>query len=408
MDNGRNQSAYRVGLGMAFFDMLGIGVILPNLPQLGRAHGLSAFGLALLVSVFPVAQVLTAPLFGRLGDRTPASRLLGWTTLLGGLSYAGFAAGGAAPWLFGFRLLAGAMAGNVPVAQSVVVRSSPHATPEVAMGRFGMAQNLGFISGLLLGALPALYGGGPGLALALVSLIGVSLAIATFALRRRIDQGQETDRSAAAMSDAGAAPADLHLRAALAGYFLLSAAYTAASVFLPTAATDMFQWAGPQIAGLYALNSIVGAAVRLKLIAPIARRFRPSTAKAWALIGMIAAAAGLAGVAGHPALFLALVTAFVFCNAVGQTFTVGGLVAETAADRRGRVLGLATSAMSLGSIMGPPASGALHDRFGSSAAYAGVGGLTLLALVLIRAADAARAAPPAARPSAPEMKRKAI
>jgi MFS family permease len=53
----------------AFIDMLGMLMVLPLLPFYAKELGAGGLVVGMLVSAFSVAQLLSAPLWGRLSDR---------------------------------------------------------------------------------------------------------------------------------------------------------------------------------------------------------------------------------------------------------------------------------------------------------------------------------------------------
>ena len=53
----------------AFVDMVGLLMIIPLMPYYARSFGASALMVALLMSSFTAAQLLSAPFWGRVSDR---------------------------------------------------------------------------------------------------------------------------------------------------------------------------------------------------------------------------------------------------------------------------------------------------------------------------------------------------
>ena len=95
----------------AFIDMVGLLMVLPLLPFYAKTLGQGGLVVGLLVSSFAIAQLITAPLWGRMSDaygRRPAL-LVGLTA--SAIAYVIFAYAGSLWLLFFSRLVQGAGGG---------------------------------------------------------------------------------------------------------------------------------------------------------------------------------------------------------------------------------------------------------------------------------------------------------
>src|SRR4051812_22981279 len=104
----------------AFVDMVGIFIILPVMPLYAKNLGANGFIVGLLVSSFAMAQLLSAPAWGRFSDRygrRPAL-LIGLTE--SAIAYVIFAFADSLWLLFLSRLVQGAGGGTVSVIQAYV------------------------------------------------------------------------------------------------------------------------------------------------------------------------------------------------------------------------------------------------------------------------------------------------
>src|SRR5438034_10371035 len=104
----------------AFMDMVGVLMIIPLLPFYAKSLGAGGLVVGLLVSSFSIAQLLMAPVWGRLSDhygRRPAL-MVGMTA--SALAYLIFAFAHSLPLLFFSRLVQGAGGGTVSVIQAYV------------------------------------------------------------------------------------------------------------------------------------------------------------------------------------------------------------------------------------------------------------------------------------------------
>lgn len=175
-------------MATCFVDMLGFLMVLPLLPFYATRLGADAVVVGLMVSAFAVAQLATAPLWGRLSDRVGRR-----PTILGGLvvstlAYLLFALACAeratallAPGtllavLFVSRLVQGAGTGTTGVVQAYVSDSVPPEERAKALGWLTAATSAGVMIGPAIGSLAATLGpAAPGLVAA-----GLCVANVTF------------------------------------------------------------------------------------------------------------------------------------------------------------------------------------------------------------------------------------
>lgn len=145
---------------IVFIDLLGFGLILPILPFYAAAFGAGAFTTGLLVASYAAAQLVGAPLLGRLSDRYGRRPLL-LVSLFG--TFVGFILLGVANtlWLlFAARLLDGLTGGNISVAQAYITDVTDEKNRARGLGLIGAAFGLGFIIGPAAGAFLSRIGSG--------------------------------------------------------------------------------------------------------------------------------------------------------------------------------------------------------------------------------------------------------
>jgi len=162
---------------IVFVDLLGFSLILPLLPYYAETFGATPTVVGLLVASYAAAQLVGAPLLGRLSDRygrRPVLLISIFGTFIGFLML-GFAN---SLWmLFASRVLDGLTGGNISVAQAYITDVTDHKNRAKGLGLIGAAFGLGFIIGPALGgvlsnwgyAVPAFVAAG----LSLMNLIAV-------------------------------------------------------------------------------------------------------------------------------------------------------------------------------------------------------------------------------------------
>lgn len=147
-------------------DMLGVGILIPVFPMLvaptsslrvippswTTAEGFIMLGW--LMTCFPIAQFLCAPILGQLADKYGRRQVLALSICGTAFSYVLFAIGillHNLPLMFVARALDGASGGNISVAQAVIGDISSPQNRAKNFGLIGMAFGIGFVVGPFLG-----------------------------------------------------------------------------------------------------------------------------------------------------------------------------------------------------------------------------------------------------------------
>lgn len=161
----------------AFVDMVGLLAVVPLLPYYAMRFGANGFVVGLLVSSFAIAQLVSAPLWGRVSDRhgrRPAL-LVGLTA--SALAYIVFAFADSLLLLFLSRIVQGAGGGTVSVIQAYVADATKPSERAKGLGWLSAATNLGVAIGPVLGSVSTRWGtAAPGLLAAALCLINIAFA----------------------------------------------------------------------------------------------------------------------------------------------------------------------------------------------------------------------------------------
>jgi DHA1 family tetracycline resistance protein-like MFS transporter len=160
---------------IVFIDLLGFGLILPLLPFYADEFGATPFLVGLLTAIYAAAQLVGAPLLGRLSDRfgrRPILLISILGTFLGFLLF-GFAVpvGQKLAALLGMpsnqmillilfisRALDGFTGGNISVAQAYITDVTTEKDRAKGLGLVGAAFGLGFVFGPAMGGFLSSYG----------------------------------------------------------------------------------------------------------------------------------------------------------------------------------------------------------------------------------------------------------
>jgi MFS transporter, DHA1 family, tetracycline resistance protein len=143
---------------VVFIDLLGFSLILPLLPYYAETFKANAFVTGLLVASYAVAQLIGAPILGRLSDRFGRRPLL-LVSIFGtflGFLLLGFA--GALWMLFTARIIDGFTGGNLSIAQAYITDVTDVKDRSKGLGLIGAAFGLGFIIGPVTGGFLSKWG----------------------------------------------------------------------------------------------------------------------------------------------------------------------------------------------------------------------------------------------------------
>jgi multidrug resistance protein len=132
---------------------MGLGLIIPCLPFVGRHFGAAPQTVTLLGTTYAVLQFALAPVWGALSDRWGRRPILLFTLTVTTLGHLAFAYADTLAMLFIARALAGTGAANISTAQAVLSDTHPVAERSRAMALIGAAFGLGFVLGPLSGGL---------------------------------------------------------------------------------------------------------------------------------------------------------------------------------------------------------------------------------------------------------------
>ncbi len=143
----------------AFLDMVGLLMIVPLLPYYVQRLGDGGVAVAgLVTAAFTLAQLVSAPFWGRFSDRRGRKPALLAALAASAVAYLVFGFAEALPLLILSRLVQGMGGGTVGVIQAYVADTTEPAQRARALGWLSAATNLGVALGPVLGS-QAIRGG---------------------------------------------------------------------------------------------------------------------------------------------------------------------------------------------------------------------------------------------------------
>lgn len=357
-------------------DLVGFGIVVPILGRYAERFGANGFQVGLLFASFSLAQMVFAPVLGRVSDRVGRKPVIIFSLV--GTAVGCFVTGAAgALWvLFLGRIIDGASGASVAVAQGAIADIAPPERRAQLLGMLGAAFGVGFVVGPALGGLAAL--GGPHVPFYVAGTIAAVNAVA--AVIRLPETRPEAREERPARGSRAALTPDLRRYAVVGLLSTLGFAGFEATFSLWGAETFSLTEGSTALVFLFvgALLVLVQGMLIGRLTASFGSRRLLRAGLAVVAAGMVT----LASTSTWPVLFVALT--FI---AFGQGVAVPSgtaLVTEAApVERRGEALGYQQSVTALGRVAGPVVAGLLFDQVAVDAPFVVAGVLAGLALLAV-------------------------
>ena len=359
-------------------DLVGFGIVVPILGRYAERFGASGLEVGLLFASFSLAQLVFAPILGRLSDRIGRKPVIMISLL--GTAVGSFVTGAAgALWvLFVGRILDGASGASVAVAQGAVTDLAPPSERPRLLGLLGAAFGVGFVVGPALGGLASLGGEHiPFYVAGTVALVNAAVAW------RRLPETRPADvrRAAheAAKNDTGA---KVRLWGLAVAGFTAIVAFSGFEATFSLLAGDRFRLTEAGVAAIFVGVGVVLVAVQGGLIRPINAKIGTQRSLQ---VGLVLNSVGLV-VLAFAETWPLLIVALAFLT-VGQglvTPNLSSLVSGRVPDhRRGEALGFQQGVNAFGRVAGPALAGVLYDHVAIGSPYLVGGALCGVALVVI-------------------------
>lgn len=383
-------------------DLVGFGVVLPLLPLYASRFHASPATVGAMFASFSVAQLVFAPIWGRVSDRIGRKPVLILSlvgtavgTLLTGLA-------GSLALLFVGRIVDGASGASVSVAHAAVADVAPPRERARLFGLLGAAFGVGFVVGPALGGVAALVDERLPFFVA-AAIAGVNALVAIRRLpetnRRRADvhtplawtpqTGLEDEVVVLEDQQDQQAPKEdvptpRSIPRLLVVAFVSLVAFSAFEVTFPLFGHIRLGFELSSTAGLFAAIGLLLAAVQSSLVRPAVERLGETGTLR---LGLLTNAVGLLVLAAVHSWWL-LVPALV-ALVVGQGLAMPAMTAAFAgsasANRTGGVLGVQQSANGLARVVGPLLGGLLFEHVGIAAPYvAGAAFMAICAAIVAR------------------------
>ena len=336
-------------MSVQFFVYLGFGIIIPILPEVIIQQGYSEIHVGGLITIYALSSFFTAPLWGKLSDRTGRKKLI----LLG---LAGFSL---SFFLFSLfldnlvllyvsRIVGGLFSGALYTAVTGYVADiTTNEERNKYMGFLGMSIGLGFIFGPAIGGLL----GAISLSLPFTAsavLILLLMGYASLVLKEPVRKGEAVKR--ALLPKGSSTLWQFRIRYLFLFSFMVTFLLAGLESTFQLFQIDQIEITPLQLGYLFMASGFVDAAIQ----GGVVRRIKDGTETKWIIGAQIVTALGL--------VLLPFTSSLVFAGVALSIFTAGNALARTAlvsltskesGGKYGTAAGMTYSMDNLGRIIGP-------------------------------------------------------
>ena len=345
-----------------FIDVIGVGVVVPILPFYVAKFNSSPMLVTSLFAVFALCSFFSAPVIGALSDRVgrrPMLILSIFSTAFGWFVFAG-----ATNMLFLFvgRIIDGIMAGNFPIAQSYLSDISKDDKERTAnLGLIGAVFGIGFIVGPLLGGVLGQFGHTiPFWFVGILALCNGILALFTLPETRKVSQIKGR-LSINPFLPIMRAVQDKKIRNNYLAWFLFGLAIASFQSMFALYLHDIFyfdEFTGGLIYGFIGIIVVFNQGVAMKRV--WLKYFKEPTLELGILlvcsVGFLFLSINVFAV-----FFVALIFK-TFGQSILRVVMTSQVVGFAEKEKRGEVLGIMASIMSLSMTVSPFIAGILYEK----------------------------------------------
>jgi MFS family permease len=350
-----------------FVDMVGLLMIIPLMPFYAREMGGGGLVVAILMSAFTAAQLLSAPVWGRFSDRygrRPAL-LVGLTASC--IAYVVFAYATSIWLLLLSRIVQGAGGGTVGVIQAYVADSVEPDNRAKALGWLSAATNVGVAIGPAIGGAALKFGSsGPGLAAASLCLVNIFFAWRFLRESRDMTEAHEKKPRASRTVIAHVITQPNEPASRLIWiYAIAMGAFSGLMAILALFLADRFGVGKDQIWIFYTYVGVIAVVTRAGILGKMVERYGEAQLSR---IGLALLATGLAALPLARGYFmLAIAVALI---PLGTAFTfpcVTSMLSRVISSReRGLYMGVQQTFGGLARVIVPLWAGFSYDHFGKT------------------------------------------
>lgn len=347
---------------IAIVNALGYGIIIPIIYAYSQTYGLTIFQNGLLFALFSLCSFLSAPIIGRLSDKYGRRPLLVISIAGTALSFFMAAFAPNAIFLFIARALDGITAGNIPVASAVISDTTDVKNRAKGFGIIGASFGFGFVFGPAISAATAGFGlHVPFIIAGIITIIAVILTLLFLPETNKhigqVQKGKMFDIPKLVLS-----VFDKNVGVTLLISLIYNLAWGMFIVTFQPFAITFLKFTAQQIAAVFIIFGIIGVIMQVFVIHRVVQKFGEKKAFVWSLF--LSATSYLCLFFVRNIEFYILVSLF---SSVANSFflpLIQTILSKEADERsQGSILGLNSSYVSIGNILGPIIAGFLSSIF---------------------------------------------
>lgn len=359
-----NQKTFPLLLVNMFLAMLGIGLVIPVLPQFLHEFGAGGQAAGYLVSCFGLTQFLFSPIAGNLADKYGRKPMIVLGLGMFALSNLCAAIADNLWFLFLSRLIGGA--GSAALVPSIMAYAADITTNEQrtkAMSYIGASMSSGFIIGPGVGGLLAEFGmRAPFFASACIGVLAMLGSMIVLpeplSLETRLKRQQSTVKKPNVFVQL-ALSIKSRFFVLLFLVFALTFGLTHFEAIYPLYVVQSYGFTTLDIAILFTVCSLIGTVNQVLLTTKLIHRFgEKKTINYTLLLSSISLIFLLFSGNFWYVMFVTMM--FFTCNNILRP-TINTLLSKGAGEQQGFVAGMNNAYMSLGNIFGPVLAGILFD-----------------------------------------------
>ena len=348
-------------------DVFGMTLVIPLLAIYAESFGATPLQATLLVSVFAVCMLLSGPLIGHASDRHGRKPLLLISQIGTFIGFIVLARATSLWMIYLSRVIDGATAGNLSIAQAYIADNTPPERRAKAFGLIGIAFGLGFFIGpALTGFLAGRYGHTAPIYLAAAMSATSILATATL-----LESGAPVRTQAVRW-----APFDWRtyaqyfarptLRPLLLQFLFFMLSFSTFISGFALFAERRFEWNGRpfgprEIGYVFGFVGFLGIILQGLLIGWLVKRFGEVTLAAAGFAALVLGYLTL-GLATAVSLLLIVAVVSGFGNGVLRPSLTSLITHQAGQHEQGVVLGITQSLSSIAAIAAPVVAGMLIER----------------------------------------------
>jgi len=329
---------------------------MPILPFYAEELGASATQLGAILAAYAAAQLVCAPLWGRLSDRVGRRPVMLLTIAGTGLSLLLLGLAPSLLWVLAARILGGGFAANISVATAYVADITDESERTRWMGMIGASFGIGFVLGPAIGGALAPFGEQVPMLVA-AGLAAVNLVHAAFSLTEPERHEDREDDGAGR----GAALRDPRVRRLCLANFVFAVAVTQLETVFAYYMLHRFHYDATQVAAILVGMAVVMGGIQGGGMKALSARFDERTL---VVSGCALLAGAFLWIPGAGSVGVLLVPLFIASagRAVAQPSLLSLVSLSATVSQRGTVMGTFQASASLARVLGPLAGGWLYDR----------------------------------------------